>query len=338
MKLALGALLALALMAGQVEGRGSGQWLIPDAAWDCGMAGGIPSPERGRFAFEIHIPLERAADIGRTPYGQRRVAVGKEGSVRGGTLKATVMPGTLDYELVLANGVIEIEQLLVLRATDGSYLFLHTAGVGADAKDTRVVVDIEAPTAGPYAALNSGHYVARRTLNAAALTLSLRIYDVTAVAVDAAHAIRIVKPAGVPAQPWDYRRKGADEQQGEMLIRENVTLGPGESLGASKHGIRNIIPITGGVVSGRINGKVLMGGADYQHLSPPVVIDAHYLWQAADGEIIIVRNTGPFGALVPTFETRVDGPYAYLNQGLYLSSNPGPGQGGVGITMYESRK
>ena len=79
-----------------------------------------------------------------------------------------------------------------------------------------------------------------------------------------------------------------------------------------------------------------MGGADYQDLTPPATIDAHYLWQASDGEIIIVRNAGPFGALVPTFEARVDGPYAYLNNGLYLSSNPGMAQGGVGITMYDS--
>jgi hypothetical protein len=39
---------------------------------------------------------------------------------------------------------------------------------------------------------------------------------------------------------------------------------------------------------------------------------------------------------VPTFEARVDGPYAYLNSGRYLSSNPGMGQGGVGLTFYES--
>ncbi|MBN1238376.1 MAG: hypothetical protein JXB36_07730, partial [Gammaproteobacteria bacterium] len=32
----------------------------------------------------------------------------------------------------------------------------------------------------------------------------------------------------------------------------------------------------------------------------------------------------------------VDGPYAYLNEGLYLSSNPAVGQGGVALTFYES--
>jgi hypothetical protein len=121
-----------------------------------------------------------------------------------------------------------------------------------------------------------------------------------------------------------------------MLIMENVTLGPSQLVGASKRGIRNIIPITGGELSGRVTGRVLMGGADYQNLSPPATIDAHYLWQADDGEIIIVRNGGAFGSLVPTFEARVDGRHAYLNRGRYLSSNPGMGQGGVALTFYES--
>ena len=310
--------------------------MVPHPDWDCGMPEGIPSPEDGSLIFAMDVPLDRTADIGRTPFGERRVAVGLEGSVKGPKLSATVMPGALDFELVLSNGAIEIEQILVLQASDGSYIYVRNAGTGADSKDVRVVLDFEAPNASDYAWLNSGKYVARRELNASARTLALRVYDVSDAAVSAANAIRIAKPAGVPAQPWDARKKAAGETQGKMLIRENVTLAPSQSVGASKRGNRNIIPITGGELSGRITGKVLMGGADYQNLSPPAIIDARYLWQADDGEIIIVRNAGPFGALVPTFEARADGPYAYLNAGRYLSSNPGVGQGGVGITMYES--
>ncbi len=310
--------------------------IIPHPAWDCGMPGGIPAPESGKLVFEISIPLDRAADIGRTQYGRRHVAVGRAGSVAGERLTAAVMEGALDYELTLANGTIEIEQILVLRAEDGSYILARNAGTGAGTDDVRVVMDFEAPNASVHAWLNSGRYVARRELDADAGTLALRVYDVSDVPVAAANAIRIAKPAGVPAQPWDYRQKGADEMQGAMLIQENVTLAPSQSVGASKRGNRNIIPITGGTLSGRITGQVLMGGADYQNLGQPATIDARYLWQAADGEILIGRNGGGFGALVPTFEARVDGPYAFLNDGVYLSSNPGMGQGGVALTFYES--
>jgi hypothetical protein len=68
-----------------------------------------------------------------------------------------------------------------------------------------------------------------------------------------------------------------------------------------------------------------------------MTIDARYLWQTNDGEIIIVRNGGPFGSLAPTFEVRIGSSNDWLNKGLYLSSNPGMGSGGVGLTFYESQ-
>jgi hypothetical protein len=69
-----------------------------------------------------------------------------------------------------------------------------------------------------------------------------------------------------------------------------------------------------------------------------MTIDARYLWETNDGEIIIVRNAGSFGSLVPTFEVREGSKYSYLNNKLYLSSDPGSGSGGVSITFYESIK
>jgi hypothetical protein len=302
------------------------------------MPEGIPSPEAGELIFEIEIPLERAADIGQTQYGLRRVAVGLEGSVKGARVSGAVAPGALDFELKLANETIEIEQALVLQASDGSFIYARNAGTGPDAADVRVVMDFEAPNDSGHAWLNTGRFVARRNLDTAAKALRLRVYDVSNVMVDTGNDgnVSIAKPDDVAAQPWGYRSKNASEQQGEILITENVTLGPSQRVGPGKRGMRNIIPITGGTVSGRITGKVLMGGADYQLLTRPATIDAHYLWQTDDGETIIVRNGGSFGGLVPTFETRVDGPYAYLNTGSYLSSNPGMGEGGVALVFYES--
>jgi hypothetical protein len=211
----------------------------------------------------------------------------------------------------------------------------RSAGVGPNADDVRIVMDFEAPNASEYAWLNSGAWVARRDLDASGKTLSLSVYDVSGVDVSTANAVRIQKPAGVPAQSWEYRKRSPNEQQGKQLITENVALAPSQRVGESKRGGRNIIPISGGVLTGEITGEVLMGGADYQALGQPFEIDARYLWRAADGEIIVVRNAGQ-GALAPTFEARVDGPYAYLNDGLYVSSPPGMGQGGVSLQFYES--
>ena len=167
------------------------------------------------------------------------------------------------------------------------------------------------------------------------------VYEVSGVAtvVDARQTLRIVKPAGVQPQPWDYRRADPGEKRGETILTEVVTLGGFQPVQAGKRGGRNVIPITGGTVSGMVNGKVLFGGADYQTTGGGgPAIDARYLWLTPEGDVITVRNTTNSGVgLVPTFETRVDGKYAWLNSGKYLSSNPGPGAGGVGISMYKSK-
>ena len=310
--------------------------LIPHADWDCYMPSGIPAPEDGEPVFTIEVPLERAVAVGQTQYGERSIAVGLSGTLSGPRLSANVFAGTLDFALELANGTVEIEQTMVLQTNGGSFIFVRNQGVGPDESDLRVVMDFEAPNDSELAWLNSGRFVARRQLDASGEMLRLSVFDVADVPATSTNAIVIAKPAGIPAQPWDYRSKTAGETEAAVLITENVTLAPGQMVGPSKRGNRNIIPITGGTVTGRISGQVLMGGADYQILTPPATIDAHYLWQTDDGEIIIVRNGGAFGSLVPTFETRVDGPYAYLNSGLYLSSNPGVGQDGVSLTFYES--
>ena len=89
-------------------------------------------------------------------------------------------------------------------------------------------------------------------------------------------------------------------------------------------------------VSGRVTGPVLYGGGDYQLIGGTTKLDARYVISSS-GDFVIVRNCGPLGALVPLFETRADGPYAFLNSNTYVSSDPGSGSGGVSITFYERK-
>lgn len=107
-------------------------------------------------------------------------------------------------------------------------------------------------------------------------------------------------------------------------------------MGLPQSGGRNVIPITGGNLSGKITGRILAGGADYQCLANPMTFDARYLWQTEDGDVIIVRNAGPVASLAPIFEVRVDSKHAWLNKGTYLSSSPTVGAGSVRLSFYES--
>jgi hypothetical protein len=319
---------------------GTDKMLIPHKSWSCGMPEGIPAPERGAPVFEATMKLDQIYDVGRTPYGHREVFVVQGGALTGPKINGSVMPGGLDFQLSFSNGGMEIEEIFVLRTADGKYIYLRSAGTAANKSDVRMTPDFEAPNASDYSWLNTGKYVGRRVLDLTAKTLKLSVFDVSAVAAapNATNSIRIAKPADVKDQPWDYRKASPSEKKGDQLISENVTLAASQSVGATKKGNRNIIPITGGTLSGKISGKVLSGGADYQNLANPPTIDARYLWQTSEGEVIIVRNGGAFGLLAPSFEVRLGSKYEWLNNGVYLSSNPSMGAGGVALTFHESKQ
>jgi hypothetical protein len=309
--------------------------IVPDPSWSCGMADGIPPPTSGELVFRATLQIGMSRDAGTTQYGRRRVVDVKGGTITGTRLAGTVLTGGFDFELTLSNGAVELEQIDILRASDGTLILMRTCGVAPPgSSEIRIVPDFEVATSKSIAWLNTGKFVGTRTIDVAAGTEQLAIYDVANVAA-AEPKIRLVDPTDRPNQPWECSTMTGT--RGATVFTENVTLGSSLSIGASKRGTRNIIPITGGTVSGRFVGTVLPGGADYQLLGGMTKLDARYVLSSNDGELLVVRNCGPFGALIPLFETRADGPYAFLNENKFLSSDPGTGAGGVSITFYERR-
>ncbi|HVT05840.1 MAG TPA: DUF3237 family protein, partial [Polyangia bacterium] len=306
--------------------------IVPDASWACGMPAGIAPPAGGTLVFRATLQVTATQDVGTTPYGHRRVLDVGGGTVTGSRLQATVLKGGYDFELTLSNGVVELEQIDVLRASDGTLIYLRTCGVApAGAAAVRIVPDFEVATSSALAWLNTGKFAGTRTVDASGATMALEVYDVSTVAAGGP-TVAITVPAGATHQPWDCST--ATGGKGASVFTENVTLGASLSIGTSKRGNRNIIPITGGSVSGRVTGSVLDGGGDYQLVGGTTRLDARYVISAG-AETIIVRNCGPIGALVPLFETRAGGPYAFLNANTFVSSDPGSGAGGVGITFYQ---
>jgi hypothetical protein len=122
-----------------------------------------------------------------------------------------------------------------------------------------------------------------------------------------------------------------------------VTIGSATSAGDVGHGVRRIIPITGGDVRGDISGKVCAFGADFQIIRPNELIelDAKYAFETDDGAVVYVENKGiRFGPIellqrlkrgepvdprliyfrtVPKFETGSE-KYRWLMQNLFIGS------------------
>jgi hypothetical protein len=305
---------------------------VPDPGWACGMANGIPSPSKGTLAFTIAFQIGATHDVGDTLYGHRRLFDVKGGTISGDKLKGSVVTGGLEYDLVLSNGVVEYHGINILKASDGAYVYLRTCGVSPSATaEARVIPMFDAVTSGSASFLNDGKFVATRVLSGTGGTgtLQLDVYDVSKVTAGDPK-VTITKPSGVAKQPWDCNTTTGT--QGATVFTENVSLGSTFAF-TGKKGSHNVIPITGGTTTGKVEGAILNGGADYQ-LSG--ALDAWYTLAPSNGEFILVRNCGA-GKLIPWFEAKVGGKYDFLNTQAYLSSSPGAGSGGVSITFYERK-
>jgi hypothetical protein len=300
------------------------------------MPDGIPPPTLGTLAFRATLQLGAVHDVGNTQYGHRRQLDVSGGSITGDKLNGTVLTGGLDYELTLSTGAVELEEVLIWKTSDNVTIFTRICGVAAPGDSAvRIVPDIEAPTSGSYAWLNTTKLVGTRVVDAAGGKITLDVYDVSKVNIGDPK-VQLQDPPGVPNVSWNcLTASGSD---GATVFTENVTLGSTVTVSNAKRGSRNIIPITGGTTTGKVSGKILNGGADYQlAASSGTTLDARYTLAPSNGELIIVRNCGPINGLSPVFEARTDGSFAFLTTGNFLSSAPGSGAGGVSITFYERK-
>lgn len=82
------------------------------------------------------------------------------------------------------------------------------------------------------------------------------------------------------------------EPVADLTVYVATPIEAGSVTGLNSRGRRRIIPITGGKVSGNINGTVLPGGADFQIVVSDTCadLDARYLLQLEDGEHVFVMN------------------------------------------------
>jgi hypothetical protein len=80
----------------------------------------------------------------------------------------------------------------------------------------------------------------------------------------------------------------------EPAFDGTATLGPLEDHGTTRAGHRRVVPITGGLVSGRLDAEILAGGADWQIVRPDgcTEIDTRYSARTLAGEYVHFRTSG----------------------------------------------
>ena len=74
-----------------------------------------------------------------------------------------------------------------------------------------------------------------------------------------------------------------------------IHIGEPITVGETRDGLRRVIPILGGHITGsRLNGTILAAGADYQLIQPDgyTTLDARYTARLDDGVMIYIVNIG----------------------------------------------
>lgn len=76
--------------------------------------------------IDVEIPLQM---LGKTPYGERRIAKILGGSFAGDRLKGTVLPGGGDWLLHRADDVTQLDVRLTLQTDDAALIYMTYRGM-----------------------------------------------------------------------------------------------------------------------------------------------------------------------------------------------------------------
>ena len=79
--------------------------------------------------FTIDAELEAITDLGRTPYGGRRVIGILGGTVRGPRLNGRILPGGADWQIIRGDGAADISARYMIETDTGARILVASDGL-----------------------------------------------------------------------------------------------------------------------------------------------------------------------------------------------------------------
>jgi hypothetical protein len=79
--------------------------------------------------FTIHAELAAVTDLGRTPYGERRMIGILGGSVRGPKLSGRILPGGTDWQIIRSDGATDIKARYTIESDAGALIMVTSEGL-----------------------------------------------------------------------------------------------------------------------------------------------------------------------------------------------------------------
>jgi hypothetical protein len=81
------------------------------------------------MTLRVEVPPPTLQKIGATPHGTRVIAPVPGGQFEGPRLRGKVLPGSSDWTLLRADGVLELDLRLTLQTDDGALIYLASFGL-----------------------------------------------------------------------------------------------------------------------------------------------------------------------------------------------------------------
>lgn len=155
--------------------------------------------------------------------------------------------------------------------------------------------------------------------------------------------------------------KSTDGDNSDFTVKESLSpslsfvfdiraeIGEAINGGRSPQGVRMTIPITGGEVTGKVNGKIIPGGADYQLINPEQQrseLQAVYTIMTEDSIAIHVCNEGinrfapddSYFMTAPRFECDIRSHYNWLNNRIFVCKPIGFEKDAITLRVWEVRE
>ena len=89
----------------------------------------ITTPPELRFAFAITAHVRPVIDLGETARGHRRIIDIVGGRVHGPRLAGEILPGGADWQVVRADGTIEVVARYTIRSSEGALVYVQNEGL-----------------------------------------------------------------------------------------------------------------------------------------------------------------------------------------------------------------
>jgi len=79
--------------------------------------------------FTIHAELSAIMNLGRTPYGERRIINITGGTVRGAKLQGRILPGGADWQILRSDGAADISARYTIETDAGARILVKSDGL-----------------------------------------------------------------------------------------------------------------------------------------------------------------------------------------------------------------